>query len=217
MTPVQANEFMAALRAGRTLRRIASGQKRFGPVIASMQKYRTHCELYPEWGAETRRLAAVNAKAADALKGEHQRKLTHCKHGHPLAGENLFRTREGWRRCRICVEKSHDENRTMSEDQARQVVTSLNDGGTISAVTASGKPTYIVNHRALQLFRKKPPRFDRLVMRLSTANAKVHRLEATARRFQIVRAPAIAEQGADIFSLIRSAVPDYFRHRYATM
>ena len=44
-------------------------------------------------------------------------------------------------------------------------------------------------------------------MRLSTANAKVHHAEASARRAQILRAPTIAAQGADIFMLIRSAVP----------
>src|ERR1700731_2645156 len=53
MTPTQANQFMAALRAGRTLRRITSGEKKFGPAIASFKKFRTHCMLYPGWGAET--------------------------------------------------------------------------------------------------------------------------------------------------------------------
>jgi hypothetical protein len=39
------------------------------------------------------------------------------------------------------------------------------------------------------------------------ANAKIHHADAMARRAQIHRAPTIAERGADIFMLIRSAVP----------
>jgi hypothetical protein len=95
----------------------------------------------------------------------------------------------------------------MSEAQARKVVEALNDGKTISNITGAGKPSYILNHRALLLFRRKHPKFDRLVVRLSSANAKIHHAEASARRFQILRAPSIAEHGVDIFKLIRSAVP----------
>jgi hypothetical protein len=97
----------------------------------------------------------------------------------------------------------------MSEQQARRVVEALHEGKTIANITKSGSPSYILNHRALLLFRQKHPKFERLVVRLSTANAKVHYAEAWARRAQILRAPSIAEHGADIFMLIRSAVPAY--------
>jgi hypothetical protein len=83
----------------------------------------------------------------------------------------------------------------------------LHEGKTISDMTKSGRPSYILNHRALLLFRQKHPKFERFVVRLSTANAKIHHAEASARRAQIFGAPAIAEHGADIFMLIRSAVP----------
>jgi HNH endonuclease len=39
---------------------------------------------------------AYNRKRAFAAK------QTHCKHGHPLSGENLKYDREGWRVCRTC-------------------------------------------------------------------------------------------------------------------
>jgi hypothetical protein len=84
----------------------------------------------------------------------------------------------------------------------------LNAGKTIADITFAGKPTYILNNRALLLFRRKNPKFDRFVVRLSTANAKVHHAEASARRAQILRAPYIAAHGADIFDLIPSLVPD---------
>jgi hypothetical protein len=96
----------------------------------------------------------------------------------------------------------------VSEQQARRVVEALHEGKTIADITGGGKPTYILNNRALLLFRRKHPKFERLVVRLSSANAKVHHAEATSRRFQILKAPAIAEHGVDIFSLIRSAVPE---------
>ena len=104
------------------------------------------------------------------------------------------------------MNKSHNFNRSMSEQQARRVVEALNDGKTIANITGAGKPSYILNHRALLLFRQKHPKFDRLVVRLSSANAKIHHAEASARRAQIIRAPVIAERGADIFALIRAAV-----------
>src|SRR5258705_1833381 len=88
MTPSQANEFMAALRAGKTIRRITNGGK-IGRVIATLTKFQKHCQLYPEWGLEARRLAAANAKAADKLKGSHYSSRTHCRRGHEVAVHGL--------------------------------------------------------------------------------------------------------------------------------
>jgi hypothetical protein len=165
-------------------------------------------KAHPEYAREALPLIEKNKAAALLRKGARLRDRTHCRYGHPLSGENLFVAPEGWRRCRICIDKSHAENRRMSEQQAREVVEALHEGKTIADITGGGRPTYIVNNRALLIFRRKHPKFERVVVRLSTANAKVHHAEASARRAQIFRAPAIAEHGADIFSLIRSAVPE---------
>ena len=193
----KAARMMAALREGRTLRL-------FGVTTPRLEAY---FAAHSDYAREARPLIEANAKAARLRKGERLRNRTHCRHGHPLSGENLFVAPEGWRRCRICTDKSHAENRRMSEQQARRVVEALNEGKTISNITKSNSPFYILNHRALLLFRQKHPKFERLVVRPSTKNAKVHHAEAGARRAQILRAPAIAEHGADIFMLIRSAVP----------
>src|SRR5229473_8432374 len=153
-------------------------------------------------------LLAENMKASNARKGARLRNRTHCKHGHPFSGKNLYISPDGKeRRCWACMTRNGNTGRRMSEQQARRVVEALNDGKTIANITAAGKPSYIVNHRALLLFRQKHPKFDRIVVRLSTANAKVHHAEASARRAQILRAHTIAEHGADIFTLIRAAVP----------
>jgi hypothetical protein len=189
---------LTALREGGTLRT-------FGVKASRLEAY---FQVHPEYAQEALPLIEANTKAARLRKGARTRNLTHCRNGHPYSGENLVNSPEG-RRCHICIEKSHAENRTMSEGQARRVIESLNAGGTIRSVTASGAPSYILNHRALLIFRLKNPKFDRFVVRLSTANAKVHHAEASARRAQILRAPSIAGHGADIYMLIRSAVPAY--------
>jgi hypothetical protein len=62
MTPEQANVCMSAMRGGKTIRRITNGGK-LGPSIVSLRKLKYHCALYPQWGAEAKRLAAANAKA----------------------------------------------------------------------------------------------------------------------------------------------------------
>ena len=194
----KAARMMAALREGRTLRSFGVKAPRLDAYFAA----------HPYYAREARPLIVANAKAARLRKGARLGSRTHCRFGHPFSGDNLFLTPEGWRRCRICTEKSHAENRRMSEQQARRVVEALHEGKTIADITKSGRPSYILNHRALLLFRQKHPKFERFVVRLSTANAKVHHAEAWARRAQILRAPNIAAHGGDIFSLIRSAVPE---------
>jgi len=203
MPPAMVDEFIARLKAGSTVRKLTLGLRRFGAGIVTSARFKKHCELHPDWAAAAWRISKANThRGRSARLGSR----THCKFGHLFAGDNLFRTPEGWRRCRVCMEKSHSENRTVSEHQARRVVEALTDGRTIANITKSG-PTYVLNNRALLLFRRKHPKFDRLVVRLSTANAKVHHAEAGARRAQVHRAPSIADHGVDIFLQIRSAVP----------
>ncbi|WOH53825.1 hypothetical protein [Bradyrhizobium sp. sBnM-33] len=95
MTPDQANDFMAALRDGRTLRRICGGG-RLGPPIASASKFRKHCSLYPEWGAGAERLATENRKASEKLKGLGASRSgeTHCRNGHPYAVFGSFKAKD---------------------------------------------------------------------------------------------------------------------------
>jgi hypothetical protein len=196
---------MVALRGGGTL-------NKFGVRAPRLEAY---FNTHPEYALEARPLIEANAKAALLRKGSrfrNQANQTQCMRGHPLSGDNLYvykgrRGRQS-RKCRICLKQSDATGRRVSETQARKVVEALNAGKTIANITFAGKPTYILNNRALLLFRRKNPKFDRLVVRLSTANAKAHNAEATARRIQILRAPAIAEHGTDIFGLIRSAVPE---------
>jgi hypothetical protein len=81
MTTLQATTFMQRLRAGETIRPLTNGA-RFGRSVCSADKFKKHCQAYPEWGAEAKRLASANAKAAGALKCLPKSTRTHCSRGH---------------------------------------------------------------------------------------------------------------------------------------
>jgi hypothetical protein len=152
-------------------------------------------------------LSKANTKAGRSARF---RAMTHCKHGHPLSGDNLYlyvSHGRHERKCLTCHKRLAETGRRTSEHQARGVVEALNQGMTIVQITKTG-PSYILNATAgTPLFRKKHPKFDRLVMQRSRANAKVHLAEAGARRAQAHRLPSIADHGSDIFLMISAAVP----------
>jgi hypothetical protein len=56
-------EFMARLRAGITIRKLTGGGK-CAAAMVSCDRFKKHCELNPEWGAEAVRLAKQNQQAA---------------------------------------------------------------------------------------------------------------------------------------------------------
>jgi hypothetical protein len=105
MTPAQASRCTALLRDGWTLRRLHNGGNQGKPVVTP-GKLQNHSAAYPEWGAEAKRLAKVNAKAADILKSVNspKRKQTQeiCLKGlHPMKGDNLM-IHKGRRACLAC-------------------------------------------------------------------------------------------------------------------
>lgn len=189
---------MKHLEAGKTVQ--ACGIKR-----ASLELY---FKAHPDFAVKALPLINANAKSAQSRKG-HNRNKTHCKFGHLLSGANLFRSTDGFRRCRACFSNSMANNRTVNEDQARRVVEALNAGAIISQFTKANRPGYILNNRALTLFRRKNPKFDRFVLKRSVVNVEVRRVEGSpARDLRIIqKADVLTEKGADIFALIRAAVP----------
>jgi hypothetical protein len=66
--PRLADEFMARLKAGRTVRELTSGIKKFGPALVTYGRFKKHCELHPDWEAEARPLIKVSARAANLPK-----------------------------------------------------------------------------------------------------------------------------------------------------
>ncbi|SHN66499.1 hypothetical protein [Bradyrhizobium erythrophlei] len=172
MTRSQANDFMAALRAGRTLKRIAGGEKRFGPPIARMYKFRTHCSLYPEWGAEAARLAKINAKAADALKSPKLYRIL-CINGHPLDAGRIYYSKDGYecRRCLKCDRIRNARAGTITPEAIANVTNALRNGRPIKQIIhgiARGgirrNPSLVLaNAAAFYRYRRMHPEFNRLV------------------------------------------------------
>lgn len=58
------------------------------------------------WGTHT-----DNMRDAVRNGGDYNTKKTHCKHGHPLSGDNLYVPpgRPTWRMCRTCTKRLQDE------------------------------------------------------------------------------------------------------------
>jgi len=126
ISDVVAEECMARLRAGSSVRKLTSGL-RLGHALVTRARFKKHCELHPEWGAEAWRISKANTKAA---RGARFRAMTHCKHGHPLSGDNLYLySNQGRtdRKCLTCNKRLAEAGRRVSEQQARQVVNALNE------------------------------------------------------------------------------------------
>ncbi len=59
---------------------------------------------------EVNHLEPVTSRV-NVLRGETEaarnKAKTHCKHGHPLSGDNLFYDSQGYRQCRICQRRAN--------------------------------------------------------------------------------------------------------------
>jgi len=68
MTPELADEFMARLRAGSTVRKLTLGLRQFGPGLVAAGRFKKHCELHPEWARDAWQVSKTNSSLSDALK-----------------------------------------------------------------------------------------------------------------------------------------------------
>jgi hypothetical protein len=153
MTPAQAGRCAALLRDGWTLRRLYDGGGEGTPIV-SPSKLRNHCEAYPEWGLETWRLAKLNAKAVDKLKGNGRANQTHCKRGHSLADAFVHVSPEGWvmRNCRTCHEARRDKLEPLPQAKLVEVKAALIAMRSVAEITGKdirGKKRPIVIRRAI--------------------------------------------------------------------
>jgi hypothetical protein len=168
MTPIQASQFMAALRAGRTLRRICGGGK-FGPAIASLTKFHKHCRLYRDWGAEALQLAEANRKASEKLKGSGASRAneTHCRNGHPYSIYGGFRdSHNDGRMFRYCIEcrliKARNPVKPLSPETIEQMKTLLRAGKAVRTFTSGAG--YLGKFELVKRLRQSDPEFNNLVL-----------------------------------------------------
>lgn len=100
MSPALADQFMDEIKSGKTIRMLTSGMKKDGPAIVTPGRFKTHCELHPEWAAAAWRFSKMSTRAR---KISRFRAMTHYKYGHPLADASHYQ-KDGYiaRHCRVC-------------------------------------------------------------------------------------------------------------------
>jgi hypothetical protein len=176
MAPAMADDFMAKLKAGSTVRKLTSGVKKFGPAIVSFERFKKHCELHPEWGVEAWRVSKINRNKG---RGSRFRNLTHCKHGHPLI-EARVRYYKGWtvRDCLRC-EAERRGGGIINPAVLLKVKAALKDGGATINQVIHGRPVgggsynpslRLVDSAAFYRHRRENPDFDRFVAEASANN-----------------------------------------------
>ena len=164
--PDMAIEFMAKLKAGSTVRKLTGGG-RLGPAIVSFNRFKKHCDLYPEWGSEAWRISKINSSVG---KGAALRLTTHCRAGlHPLTEANiLIDGTHGRRRCLACRRVRATHAPIMSIEVAEKVREALRNGANLKQIT-TGKPTgggridsglIITTRSIIQRHRRENPDFN---------------------------------------------------------
>lgn len=210
MTPGLADEFMRRLERGETLRKITSGDKRCGPALVTPQRFKKHCELDPEWAVEAMRLAKLNAKAADALKSPILRGRMHCNRGDSLEGARIYR-RDGYpyRFCLECRKIVDAKGGILRPEKGEQIKTALQDpNATISSITDSGSPGYLLRHVSLQAYRRADPEIEHLVT-VVVARASITAGRSQRLRYQRIRNNVVREQNNDFYKII-AMLPENF-------
>jgi hypothetical protein len=210
MAPAMVDEFMARLRAGSTVRKLTCGMRLFGPGLVTAGRFKKHCELHPEWAAEAWRISKENTR-----RGRRERftSLTHCKHGHPFSGENLYVTPGGKRKCLACCDRRNLAPRPPSSEQLKQVTAALNAGKPLrficaGFVGAKRSAPRIVSFRKLLFYRRQNPEFDRFIVSMTAGN----RSKAQALRWnpQKARLDAVRSEANDfrqILGMIPTGLP----------
>lgn len=226
MTTDQAGEFMGRLIAGQSLRRITSGDKRYGPALVTPQRFKKHCELHPEWAAEAMRLAKANAKAADILKSVNSawRRRTQevCLKGlHPMAGDNVrIDPSTGRRACLACRKFAAKNPPPMKPATIALVKRELDRGISLSQLTF-GRPTgggpknsslKIVDPAVFYHQRRIDPEFDRyIVARIAENSGRGQRIRYARARARVQSAARRAE--ANDYEKILALFPANFPGR----
>jgi hypothetical protein len=210
MIDTKAQLVLIALRKGRTLNSICggrlNGRQAPGEKITDHCLFQNYCADHPEYSREANALLAENTKLAAARKGAPRRSLTHCKHGHPLSGDNLYLPPGRWQRqCWTCIKRRDKAPPPPTQEQIRQVTAALNRGKTIGEICwgkVSGQKVgkAILTFRKLKLHRDLNPDFDRFVV---SAMAD-HNSKGQLRRFNPNRARA---------EIIRAETNDFYRIR----
>jgi hypothetical protein len=170
--PEMAIEFMARLMAGSTVRKLTGGGKTLGPAMVSFERFKKHCELHPEWGAEAWRISKINGNLG---KGSRLRKMTErfCLKGlHAMVGSNVrIDPSTGRRACLACRNIARDNPPLITPAVLTKIKQAL-EGGASQNQVCNGYPVgggkrdasliLTTTHKFYQQ-RRLDPTFDQFV------------------------------------------------------
>jgi hypothetical protein len=171
MSPAMAEECMANLKAGSTVRKLTLGLRQFGAGIVSYARFKKHCELHPEWACDAWQISKANSSLG---RGFRFTNMTRCKHGHSLADAYVSWQQGGYikRDCRTCVDIRHRRGGIVKPEVITQITSALRNGATTSQI-CHGRPKgggrvdrslKMVDAAAFYRYRRENPDFDRFVV-----------------------------------------------------
>lgn len=203
----KAARMMTALRAGETPRKFAVKPWRFEAYL----------QAHPEYAVEAKPLIETNAAAAQLRKCAKKRALTHCKHGHPLSGANLYLRSNGTRRCLTCQHRRERHGKPANEIQIKHVTAALNAGKTITEICwgrIPGKPPVnrLVGFRNLRAYRELNPKFDEFVLAATArSNSRAQQRRHDPERARIATRRDEANDFYKILGMVPTRLPPHVR------
>jgi hypothetical protein len=218
MSPEMANEFMAKLRDGSTVRKLTFGGKKFGPTLVSFPRFKKHCELHPEWATEAWRISKINGGIG---KGARLRKMTEsfCLKGlHAMTGNNVrIDPSTGRRACLACRNIARDRPPLIKPEVLTKIKQAFEAGASVGQVCwgkpiggGSVDPSIILttSHKFYQQ-RLIDPEFDKFVAaHIADSNSTGQKIRW--RRVKTRLRTAAARNEANDFHAIRAMLPAYF-------
>jgi hypothetical protein len=188
-----------------------------GQFVICRRTLRKLMEQDLEFAQEASALMIQNASTKNReglAKAAHtKRSMQRCASGaHLLADNNVgIDASRGARFCKECRRATALRGgRPLTAIEARRAVSALQEGATVTDITTSGRPGYIVSGAKLRTFRRSNVKFDRLIMKLSRQSVATFR----ERRWRTVPeyVQRTAEQAlAEIHRSVPSTLP--YAHR----
>jgi hypothetical protein len=213
MSAELAHEFMGALKAGSTVRKLTCGERQYGPAMVTPGRFKKHCELNPEWAKEAINISKENVIF---LKGAWARRMTLCRARlHPMVGNNVKLYGNGVRRCVACAEETAKRIPTPLTEAEKEKLKSLFAKGITFSQVCQGKPIgggqrnpklRIADARDLRHARASDSAFDKFLTQAMVGNKRRgQQLRWSRSRARVARAKS--EQDARDYFAIQAMVP----------
>jgi hypothetical protein len=214
MSPEMANKFFDEIKAGKTVRMLTAGGKKFGPTMVSLPRFKVHCRLHPEWAREVWALSEKNGRLLKRWrKGKH---AAFCKRGlHAMVGENVVTSRvHDTRYCKACWLAR--ARRPMTAEEVTAAKQALSERWTTRKITngipigggPKNRSIAIVTASIFFAQCKRDPELARLVKRATERNVR----RGQHIRYSRIRTVAVRDSNNDYYK-IREMIPASNPHR----